>query len=249
MKKLLASAVAAGSICMAVPALADGHSKGDCFDKGALKYTNCDRDKEMYINGYLGYAWADDLESDISILGFPTGITSSRDLKDDIVFGGAIGAYLYGQALRGEVELGFQNFDVDGTTLSGGGGALAVPLEGDVEAMTLMLNLWYDFDTGTRLKPYVGGGVGVGFVDLDTSVPGIPLNIGAIGDSTSLAYQLGAGVSYAATDMIDVGLGYRYRAIDDIDAEGQLLGGLVRYEDAELSSHAVQAEIRVNFYD
>lgn len=67
----------------------------------------------------------------------------------------------------------------------------------------LLLDGWYDFDTGTALTPYLGAGVGLAriasFSDYGGSVQIVP------------AAELGAGVRVELADPVALDIGYRYR--------------------------------------
>ena len=67
---------------------------------------------------------------------------------------------------------------------------------------SVMLNAYYDINTGTKFTPYVGAGLG--FSHQKVKADDIKKS------SNEFAWQLGAGVSYAATDNISVDFGYRY---------------------------------------
>ena len=79
---------------------------------------------------------------------------------------------------------------------------------GRIKLTAGLANGYYDFDTGTRLKPFVGAGVGMGQVKFDG---------GAIrNDDTGLAYQLLTGVAYPITDKLSAQVGYRYLSVNDV---------------------------------
>ncbi len=67
---------------------------------------------------------------------------------------------------------------------------------------SVMLNAYYDINTGTKFTPYVGAGLG--FSHQKVKADDIKKS------SNEFAWQVGAGVSYAATDNISVDFGYRY---------------------------------------
>ena len=73
-----------------------------------------------------------------------------------------------------------------------------------IENKSIMLNAYYDIDTGTKLTPYVGAGLGMSHQQYKVKADDIKKS------SDEFAWQLGAGVSYAATDNVSVDLGYRY---------------------------------------
>ncbi len=79
---------------------------------------------------------------------------------------------------------------------------------GRVKVLAGLANGYYDFDTGTKLKPYIGAGVGIGQVKLDG---------GAVhDDDTGFAYQLLTGVAYPINDRLSAQVGYRYLGVNDV---------------------------------
>ena len=81
-----------------------------------------------------------------------------------------------------------------------------------VENNSVMLNAYYDIDTGSKFTPYIGGGIGVaklkGKVSYDEETDSVK--------NDSFAWQLGAGVSYAMTDNLSLDAGYRYVDYGDV---------------------------------
>ena len=67
-------------------------------------------------------------------------------------------------------------------------------IDGNFSMLAFMANVDYDFDTGSRWVPYVGGGIGVATISVDAeSATGTSL----VDDSdTVFAYQVGAGIGY-----------------------------------------------------
>ena len=78
----------------------------------------------------------------------------------------------------------------------------------------MMVNVWYDINLGSKLMPYLGGGIGAAASQ----------NNGAIFDGGErgsvddtfdnryfgMAWQLGAGVHYEFMNGANIGVGYRY---------------------------------------
>ncbi|MCB1539177.1 MAG: porin family protein [Rhodospirillales bacterium] len=113
---------------------------------------------------------------------------------------------------------------------------------GDLKAIALMGNAYYDFNTGTGFKPYVGAGVGQGFVKF-------PKGQG-LGNSDStqnvFAYQAMAGVSYTPESMpqTDWSLGYKYMGFEKPSfSDGA--GGHVKL--GSLHENAIEAGMRYHF--
>jgi opacity protein-like surface antigen len=79
---------------------------------------------------------------------------------------------------------------------------------GKIKTFGGLVNGYYDIDTGTKVRPYVGAGIGVAQVKLDSGA--------ANGDDTGFAYQLKTGVSYAINDRLSAQVGYRYLGVNDV---------------------------------
>ena len=91
---------------------------------------------------------------------------------------------------------------------------------GDLKALNLMANVWFDLDVGDGFKPYVGGGIGGGQLTLGTTAKTEPFTLGTIrtpettqefpdSSAWAFAYQVGAGVGYELVLGLTVSLGYR----------------------------------------
>lgn len=144
--------------------------------------------------------------------------------------------------LRGEIEVAYQSNGIDSHAgVSAGGialdgedagvlitgsptigvtvGDLVANGRGDVSTLFVMANVYYDLDLGGRIKPYVGGGAGIGFSDVDYSPSGVSI---IEDDASAFAYQAMAGIAYGLTPSLDLKLGYRYRATSNLDVEADL---------------------------
>lgn len=103
-------------------------------------------------------------------------------------------------------------------------------LKQDIDLQTLMLNMWADIPTNTKLKPYVGGGIGMAFIDYDVTRTDVGHPLGSAYDGkmysgsvskTNFAWSLGAGVAYDVTPNFTLDLGYRYINAGDIKTTNQ----------------------------
>ena len=115
-------------------------------------------------------------------------------------------------------------------------GSLDYVLFGGVSARTtadfLLVNGWYDFDTGTKLTPYVGGGVGLAHLSTSFDTCECDLSIVATTQTGFVpAAQVGAGLKIRLSDPLSLDFGYRLKvagapggsaslsaAIDDLSA-------------------------------
>ena len=84
--------------------------------------------------------------------------------------------------------------------------------KGEWGVQTLFANAYWDFHNSTAFTPYVGGGLGLGFVKTKYTA-----DVDGDGDSGSLtqydtvfAWNLGAGCSYAFTENLSADLAYRF---------------------------------------
>lgn len=137
---------------------------------------------------------------------FDNGVTNP-DTEYDWGWGG-VGSlgYKYENGLRSELEFGYRGNDIDSV-----GNAAA---QGDVQTMSAMLNVLYDFDiTETELDTYVGVGGGIAKVDYDNIRSG---GTSLVNDSDTVpAVQGIVGASYPVAESTDVFLNYQYfHAID-----------------------------------
>ena len=70
----------------------------------------------------------------------------------------------------------------------------------DMSTTTVLGNLYFDWANDTAFTPYVGAGLGYGWVDNTPS-----------GNHSGLAYGLTAGVAMDLTQNVAIDLGYRFR--------------------------------------
>jgi len=184
------------------------------------------------------------------------------DFDTGFVVSGAIGK-AYG-SFRGELELAYQTNDIGshasvsaagipldsedaGVLITGSSnigisvGDLVADGQGDVSNLFVMANAYYDFNTGGPLKPYIGAGIGVSFVDVDYSPSATPI---IRDEATSFAYQGIAGVAYEVSPSVDLLLAYRYRATTDVSVEADLFAADFEIEN---SASIVEAGLRFRF--
>ena len=117
---------------------------------------------------------------------------------------------------------------------------------GDFSMVAFMGNVDYDFDTGSRWVPYVGGGLGLAIISIDTET-----NTGrstADDSDTVFAYQVGAGLGYEFPleegRSITVSLDWRYFATQDPTFTGDVTGGKF---DVGISGHDIGIGIIYGF--
>lgn len=188
--------IASGVLTVALVAASASYAKDPIFDKG------------LYVSGSLGFLVPQDVD------GSDSGIDFTVEYDNGYQLTGALG-YKYGNGLRAEAEIGFGSTEFD--SVSGNG--TTVDLSADVDILSVMANVYYDFNAGSRFSPYVGGGVGFARID----VGDLTANLGgttvtASGDeSTEFTAAGEIGLSIAVSDSVVVAPAYRYTWLDDGD--------------------------------
>jgi len=175
-----------------------------------------------------GLAIAPDSDIDVTITGLGSG---AGELSYDTGYtvGGAVGYMM--EKFRFEGELSYQKNDMD--SLSGPGGSLSV--NGDISALTFLVNGYIDFTTGGPLTPFITAGIGYSKVEADIE--------GESDDDNLFTYQLGAGIGYAISEKMTIDLRYRYLGLEDYEYSEVGVGSL----SAEVSSHNITAGLRFAF--
>lgn len=166
--------------------------------------------QDMYISGAIGYGFLGDAELNAGAL--------DGDFDDDFNLSAAIGRE-WGVTTRGELELQYQEADVDSSVIFG-----------DVQTWSIFANGYYDFDLNMAIEPYIMAGLGANIYDAETNL---------VDDSdTVFAWQAGAGVNFDVGPQSEVFTGYRYQ--NSLDAEPGAL-------DIDYQQHELLAGLRWYF--
>lgn len=151
---------------------------------------------------------------------FRAGIVGGEDNDSRFGFGLALGAdlsYATSYPVRVEVEYiyhGAGEFKKGPRSFTANGRTYSASQEYEVKAHSLMANVFYDFNTNSTLTPYIGGGLGVGYLDTKFRT-GMSMN-GRSGSARlsntdwNLAWNLGGGLAWYVSDSVAIDLGYRY---------------------------------------
>lgn len=182
---------------------------------------------------YMGIAGGLNLMADADIDGL--GINTEADYDS-----GAAGALTLGfkraDGFRSEFEISGRTNDVG--QLRGMGSA-----RGDVDALTFMGNILYDFQRFGKFKPYVGLGIGLARVRFDNVTP---VGGGSINDhDMALAFQGIVGMSFDLTDRFEMFGDYRYMGTADLDVQEAVSGATV---SADYRNHTLMGGIRIALY-
>jgi opacity protein-like surface antigen len=129
---------------------------------------------------------------------------SGGDDDDAIAAGVGVG-YRFSPAFRADIRGDFAgDYNI-------GGGA-------DMDVWTVLANGYFDIPTGTMITPYLGAGIGWGFVNESP---------GPNDDGVAFALMGGASIDLSQTTAIDIGYRFRDVMISGSDTqEHQILGGI-----------------------
>ena len=175
-------------------------------------------------------AFVQDSEQDI--LGIDSEVSLETGWMAEIAAG-----YAHGSGFRGDFTVSYLRADFDEIELEGFGSA---SLDGDLWGIATLANGYYDVYLDrwgvdglfwSRLRPFVGGGIGAAYMEIDG-------DLDADGDF-ALAYQGSAGFSYAITPQWETTLRYTYFSALDPKFDGV---------EVDINAHTVGAGLRFRFY-
>lgn len=211
------------------------------------------------FNSYAGPQFSDRIGSSYASLNagantlddtsfnFATGVDVENDYDSGFVVSGEIGHNLGKVAFIDNVklgaELGYSDNEIDVHTIPALGGEQPGSV-GDLTATTLLLNMYHEFDTSSRIVPYYGVGVGAAIVDAEEfGVAGVPNALDD--DDTSFLYQGTVGANYMLTSNMDIGARYRYSATEGLELTGSGTGA--QTTDFDYESHNFTVNLSYNF--
>lgn len=149
-----------------------------------------------YLSGSVGGAFPNDLKAENSDLGF------SGSLNLDSAFQYSIAAGYQWKDARAELEVSNASFGVNKGNLNSD----SFPATGNVSATTVLVNGYYDIPTGSKFRPYIGAGIGVGLIS--GKLDDIDLGIGS-----SFAYQGKVGLQYEVAKKGNAFVEFKYLGI------------------------------------
>ena len=209
------------------------------------------------------------------------GATVKSEHDTGYKFGGVLGYHLdSGIRIEGELFLARAEIgQITNTDITLPGRLISLPIEdvplnptGTAEQFGAMLNIWYDFDTGSDWTPYIGGGLGFIRIDqgdlsyetnqlaeeiatqlarlLSPQAPDVRFPEGFVpkpsATDSAFAYQFGAGIGYALSEATTLQIGYRLQALNGLEFTGMNQFASLRAE-TDLRIHFLEIGIRQLF--
>jgi opacity protein-like surface antigen len=228
MKRILSTVTAVALLvipaaCLAGPPRPGGYASGFIGVSGP-------RNADVTTSDFLGATFNDQVE-------FDPGIN----------VGGTAG-YDFG-IIRLEGELSYKRSEIKGITDKSDGFQFRNP-DGNLGALAMMVNAFFDLHNATPVTPYWGAGIGFAALHLSdtfgTDTRGgtteRPL-LYASDTDTVFAWQAGGGLDIALNRNLSLDLGYRYFATD----KASFNGDLATTTSLRLESHTGAVGLRVKF--
>ena len=233
MKYAVATAGAAAMAFAANSAAANGHDE-QCYDKGTLSYFDCPTVDEdaWYVGARGGVVFADTEFEFIDGGGAETiDFESDPGYLISAMVGYNFANVASGVSLRPELEIGYLSADHDNIDFNG---EAEDDVIGDASVLFGFANLFVDIEVLSDLDLIVGGGVGLGDVELD-------IVEGFEDGDIAFGYNVGAGLALDVAEGVKVEGMYRYISFVDAD----LLEGVVDDGSADLDAHTGTIGVRV----
>ena len=199
-----------------------------------------------YVSGFLGVSLLRDSDVTSSDL-FTNEIFNDHVEFDPGLSIGGTGGYDFG-FLRLEGELSYKYAEI--STITEDTGYRFRNPDGNIGALAMMFNTFFDLHNDSPITPYFGGGIGFATLYLSNTF-GIDTRDGVTervllypsDNATVFAYQAGAGLEIAIHRKLSMDIGYRYFGT----AKGTFDKDLDRNVDMNFESHNANLGVRVKF--
>jgi len=199
--------------------------------------------------------------SDVSTRGFTIFDTSTSHSQFTLGGGLAVGYDFFPKSqlpLRAEVEVLFRGnqkntFDMDATDLGRTAFGLlgmnpnGFEMKGTWNTTTLFANFYYDFHNSSDFTPYIGAGAGLAFNYAGYTASYRGRSFASDEKySTTFAWNVGAGCSYAFNENFALDVAYRYVSTGASSVDGDVQG--IHYEiDSNPNAHEFTIGLRMTF--
>lgn len=213
---------------------------------------------------YVGLKFLDSIQSTGSV-SKSSGISSVFDVDNytqNTVGGGIyVGYDFYPQnqvPVRTEIEYAIRTnstttWDLNGTAkVIAKNNGVDASLKGEWNLQTLFLNAYWDFHNDTAFTPYIGGGIGLGFLRTKYEYE-FAGQTASISDSfsethTVFAWNVGAGCSYAFNENFSADLAYRFVGLSYSETEKTInIGGLKSKEKIGMAPYANEFSLGLRY--
>ena len=161
-----------------------------------------------------------------------------------------------GMPIRAEIEYALRStvdasYDLKGRRNFGGTNYTNGTLRNQYNMHTLFANVYYDFHNDSQFTPYVGGGLGLAFINTKieaemTTAGGAQGSDSYNSTETALAYNLGVGCSYDINDFLTADVAYRFVGTGFHETDRSLYGEKIGVGSANYANE-LSIGLRFNF--
>ena len=109
----------------------------------------------------------------------------------------------------------------------------------DTKVYSAFVNAFYDIYTDSALTPYIGGGLGMAYLDYNLYARNNTTTYRANNCNYNFAWNVGGGLAYQLNDTLAFDVNYRYASFGTADGEGL---------DVDVAAHEVLLGLRINLY-
>lgn len=137
-----------------------------------------------------------------------------NNLKDAYTYGATAG-WMFDVGIRPELEISKTKNKLDQFSDRIYEGNSSTPAKGSLETTQVLTNLWYQFPEISKLKPYLG--FGLGYISVKgKSIETVDGKFGTLSDDV-FGYQIGGGLGYSINPHLITSLDYRYIKTSEVD--------------------------------
>lgn len=204
---------------------------------------------DLYLSVFGGANFLKDSSGFVSSGAPFTTLAINADSDTGFVLGGAIGARLenWAKGLSAELEVSYRRHDIGGTGSFGSyfTGTGSGVLDMNQSTFAIMANAQYEFNVGSKARPYIMAGVGWARSKVDGAIVGTETQATFTDEHNGFAWQLGAGFNYEVQPGVDLGVGYRYLEGPDNDI---FFNGKIATlsQKIENKNHSVMVNLKIN---
>jgi opacity protein-like surface antigen len=202
-----------------------------------------------YLRGDIGYKMYQD--PSVKFEDSLAGVSFSNENLDDTGDIGVGVGYRFNKWLRADITADYEwPADFHGTTPCG---CLGTNIEeGQLSSWTGLLNVYADLGEWHGFSPYVGGGVGFSYLQMDNirslNADGTIVNT-KDGNDWNFAWALMAGVAYNFTPNLALDVGYRYLNLGSVDSGTvPAASGTGHFKYDDIAAHEIRVGMRYTMW-
>jgi opacity protein-like surface antigen len=208
---------------------------------------------DWYVSGSSGYS---EPTSKIFDDGTNGSGTPKSVIDSDAGYRITVGKQLL-PSLKMELEYSTASYDTNPMRTSGTGARSPdiIGINANLDVDLLSLNVAYEFNNASKFTPFLKGGVGLTFYDIDgdlfvgsfggnTFGGALPASFAYSGDGSEFAYFVGAGVDFELSDSLDIIVEYRYSDLGEVATDFDSAGDRIQ---TDLKTNDVHIGFRYSF--